>query len=85
MFLNLLYRYCCHHLWGEPAKVSISGRAGENATSTPPPDIGPDDVVVDPPDRRTIFDECEWKNFMSASNGHRVSVMYSTILSHTHK
>ncbi len=41
---------------------------GASATTT----LGPDDLVVDPPGRTTLFEECDWLHFMSASDGHKV-------------
>ncbi len=26
-------------------------------------------MIVDPPNKRTLFEGCQWKNFMSASQG----------------
>ena len=49
-----LIRYACKNLWGEAVSTS---------------QLGPHDVIVDPPHRSTLFDECNWLNFMSADDG----------------
>lgn len=47
-------RYCCKNLWGEAVSL---------------PKIPKDDVIVDAPVGQTLFDTCDWLNFMSVSNG----------------
>lgn len=50
----LCSRYCCKNLWGEAL--------GSDKIPT-------DDAIVDPPFRKTLFEECEWRNFMSIGQG----------------
>ena len=50
-------RYCCKHMWGEPVT---------------PGSIPETDVLVDPPYLGTLFDDCNWLNFMSADDGRGV-------------
>ena len=46
------YRYCCDGLWGEVVGSKDPRR--------------PTDVVVDRPGKRKLFEECEWRHWMSA-------------------
>ena len=45
-------RYCCDSLWGEVVGSKDPRR--------------PTDVVVDRPGKRKLFEECEWRHWMSA-------------------
>ena len=55
-------RYCCENLWGEPSLYDIVARNSEK----PVPDYinRTTDVFVDPPTRKTLFDDCEWGKFV---------------------
>ena len=73
-------RYCCRHLWGEPARIVAGGGDPENNKNKP--GLGPDDLVVDPPDRRTLFEECDWKSWMSMGQGTKVGDVESRSRNH---
>ena len=47
-------RYCCDRLWGE----AVASTA-----------IKSTDVIVDRPNKKTLFEGCNWLNFMSVSDG----------------
>lgn len=51
-------RYCCDNLWGEAVAPLTKGYKGGNSN-----------VIVDMPNKETLFDECNWLSFMSAGSG----------------
>ena len=47
-------------MWGEPVPVaSLSISEAQRKI------VSPTDVIVDAPIGKTLFDDCEWKSFMS--------------------
>ena len=54
-------RYCCGNMWGEPA---LYGLVASKAEETVPKYTSRTDVFVDKPTRKTLFEDCEWGNFV---------------------
>ena len=54
-------RYCCENLWGEPSLYELVKNKAEKPV---PKSIAPTDVFVDPPTKKTLFEDCEWRDFV---------------------
>ena len=54
-------RYCCENLWGEPSLYDLVRNKAEKPV---PKSIAPTDVFVDPPTKKTLFEDCEWRDFI---------------------
>ena len=62
-------RYCCANLWGEPGLYGLIAKtANENTDKKVPKYISKTDVFVDKPTRATLFEDCEWGNFIRYDN-----------------
>merc|ERR1712064_54710 len=55
-------RYCCENLWGEPGLYGLLERKAEKPV---PEYISETDVFVDKPTRKTLFEDCRWRDFVS--------------------
>ena len=54
-------RYCCENLWGEPGLYNLLEKKAEK---TVPGHISTTDVFVDKPTRKTLFEDCRWRDFV---------------------
>ena len=54
-------RFCCDNLWGSPALYSLISSKAEGDV---PKQVSATDVYVDPPTRKTLFEDCKWGDYM---------------------
>ena len=54
-------RFCCDNLWGSPALYSLISSKAEGDV---PKQVSDTDVYVDPPTRKTLFEDCKWGEYM---------------------
>ena len=53
--------YCCENLWGMPGLYELVAKAAEGQVPRP---ISKTDVLVDPPLKKHLFEDCEWQPFV---------------------
>ena len=77
-------RYCCENMWGEPALyqlVSLKAKEDKTMKAIPRAISEQSDMFVDRPTKNTLFDDCNWRYFISISktNGSDIDPIYSHI------
>ena len=53
--------YCCENLWGMPGLYKLVAQAAEGKVPKPKSET---DVLVDPPLKRHLFEDCDWQPFV---------------------
>ena len=54
-------KYCCENLWGMPGLYSLVAKAAEGKVPKPKSET---DVLVDPPLKKHLFEDCDWQPFV---------------------
>ena len=55
-------KYCCENLWGMPGNYSLVASVAEG--SVPKAVSEKTDVLVDPPLKKHLFEDCTWHQFV---------------------
>ena len=53
-------KYCCENLWGMPGLYTLVAKAAEGKVPKPKSET---DVLVDPPLKKRLFEDCDWQPF----------------------
>ena len=75
-------RYCCENMWGEPALYKVvSQKVKEDKMMKVIPSAisKQSDMFVDPPTKKTLFEDCDWRSFISfkPNGGSDIDPIYS--------